>query len=319
QHVVNEEVYEEEDDDHLPMHYQRLTAPLQTQNADFTRPFQAYLADHVAMRQAVGKAVVDDLQMNNQQFHTISQYFNPGSTQLLQQQPVHHGSMMPSQTFKPVSQGPTSNHVSLAHSDSGSSSPRSHSKYLISPPPTCSSVERPPKIQKLQQPTIQASPFGADFDLQMKAGMHPFAVTLPMESQEMLVNLSSLDPKMSMIFSQYKYSYNPNCRPRSKAQPSMNSLNQKLMGPPLNATSGGYDTSGFMALPHFTFTEPSYNPLTIHYGYGMGFDSGYGETMYGASFEGSSNIRPQDLEVSSRFDFQEPLIQKENSLAYEAR
>ncbi|OQN95103.1 hypothetical protein B0A48_18887, partial [Cryoendolithus antarcticus] len=32
--VINEEMYEEEDDD-LPMQYRRLTAHLQTQNADF--------------------------------------------------------------------------------------------------------------------------------------------------------------------------------------------------------------------------------------------------------------------------------------------
>ncbi|KAK3613647.1 hypothetical protein LTR56_027757, partial [Elasticomyces elasticus] len=93
----------------------------------------------------------------------------------------------------------------------------------------------------------------------------------------------------------------------------------KLMGPPLDVAFGGCDMGSFMALPQFTFIEPRYTLLKPYCGYGMGFDSGYGEAMYKASFEGSSNIRPQDLELSSRFDFQERLIPRDHSLAYEDR
>ncbi|KAG8629709.1 hypothetical protein KVT40_001328 [Elsinoe batatas] len=56
QDVVNEEMYEEEDDD-LPMQYRRLTAHLQTSNAEFDRRLAAYLTNHVAMRTALGQAV----------------------------------------------------------------------------------------------------------------------------------------------------------------------------------------------------------------------------------------------------------------------
>ncbi|KAI9708471.1 MAG: hypothetical protein M1820_003932 [Bogoriella megaspora] len=56
QDVVNEEMYEEEDDD-LPMQYRRLTAHLQTNSADFNRRLAAYLTNHVAMRSALDQAI----------------------------------------------------------------------------------------------------------------------------------------------------------------------------------------------------------------------------------------------------------------------
>ncbi|KAK5673844.1 hypothetical protein LTS10_013352 [Elasticomyces elasticus] len=214
---------------------------------------------------------------------------------------------MPSQMFSPMSQGPTSNHASPAHSNSGSSTPRSHSKYGTSLRQSNLSVEHQPKFQELQRPAMQASQFGVGFDHQMKAGMHPFTVTLPMESQQMLADSSSLDPSMSMIFNQYNYSYNPNGKPRSNAQPSMDGRNQKVLGPPLDTTFGGYDPSNFMASPQSTCTDLSYTPLTPQYGYRMGFDSGYAETMLKPSFSGSDNVTLQDFEFNSMFNLQEPL------------
>ena len=56
QDVINEEMYEEEDDD-LPSQYRRLTAHLQTGSADFNRRLAAYLTNHVAMRSALDQAV----------------------------------------------------------------------------------------------------------------------------------------------------------------------------------------------------------------------------------------------------------------------
>jgi hypothetical protein len=77
-------MYEEEDDD-LPMQYRRLTAHLQTQNADFDRRLAAYLTNHVAMRSALGQAVSDAWQ--NNQFNNIGQLMSPGMMQQpLQQQ-----------------------------------------------------------------------------------------------------------------------------------------------------------------------------------------------------------------------------------------
>ncbi|KAI5272349.1 hypothetical protein E4T47_04443 [Aureobasidium subglaciale] len=73
QDVINEEMYEEEDDD-LPMQYRRLTAHLQTSNADFDRRLAAYLTNHVAMRAALGQSIGD--QYNPQQYSNAPQFAN---------------------------------------------------------------------------------------------------------------------------------------------------------------------------------------------------------------------------------------------------
>jgi len=70
QDVINEEMYEEEDDD-LPLHYRRLTAHLQTGSADFNRRLSAYLTNHVAMRSALEQTIH---QSYAQQFPNAPQY-----------------------------------------------------------------------------------------------------------------------------------------------------------------------------------------------------------------------------------------------------
>lgn len=95
QDVVNEEMYEEEDDD-LPMQYRRLTAHLQTQNAYFDRRINAYISSQMAMRQAMGQAVADQWQANNQQ-QSPGQFMNPGlmQMQMQMQQPWYQNQMLP--------------------------------------------------------------------------------------------------------------------------------------------------------------------------------------------------------------------------------
>jgi hypothetical protein len=56
QDVINEEMYEEEEDD-LPLQYRRLTAHLQTGSVDFNRRLAAYLTNQVAMRSAMEQMV----------------------------------------------------------------------------------------------------------------------------------------------------------------------------------------------------------------------------------------------------------------------
>ena len=56
--MVNEEMYEEEDDD-LPLQYRRLTAHLQTGSADFNRRLAAYLTNQVAVRSALDQAITN--------------------------------------------------------------------------------------------------------------------------------------------------------------------------------------------------------------------------------------------------------------------
>lgn len=75
QDVINEEMYEEEDDD-LPMQYRRLTAHLQTGNADFNRRLSAYLTNHVAMRSALEQSISNSYA---QQYPNAPQFANPHS------------------------------------------------------------------------------------------------------------------------------------------------------------------------------------------------------------------------------------------------
>ncbi|KAH8590861.1 hypothetical protein B0O99DRAFT_283134 [Bisporella sp. PMI_857] len=55
QDVINEEMYEEEEDD-LPLQYRRLAAHLTTSNVDFNRRLNDYLATQVAMRSALANS-----------------------------------------------------------------------------------------------------------------------------------------------------------------------------------------------------------------------------------------------------------------------
>lgn len=73
QDVVNEEMYEEEDDD-LPGQYRRLTAHLQTSNPMFNSRLAAYLTNNVAMRRALEQTIQDSY---TQQFSAQGQQYNP--------------------------------------------------------------------------------------------------------------------------------------------------------------------------------------------------------------------------------------------------
>ncbi|KAJ4348331.1 uncharacterized protein N0V89_009705 [Didymosphaeria variabile] len=89
QDVVNEEMYEEEDDD-LPTQYQRLNAHLQTSSWLFNRKLHDYIATQHGVRNM----------FLNQQFpgHQLQPYgsqYQPNATQL----PMMSGSMLPPQAF----------------------------------------------------------------------------------------------------------------------------------------------------------------------------------------------------------------------------
>ena len=84
-------MYEEEDDD-LPMQYRRLTAHLQTQNAYFDRRVNAYISSQMAMRHAMGQAVADQWQANNQQ-NNAGMFMNQGMMQT--PQPWYQNQMLP--------------------------------------------------------------------------------------------------------------------------------------------------------------------------------------------------------------------------------
>ncbi|KAF1977194.1 hypothetical protein BU23DRAFT_453730 [Bimuria novae-zelandiae CBS 107.79] len=93
QDVVNEEMYEEEDDD-LPTQYQRLNAHLQTSSWLFNRKLQ----DYIATQQGVRNMFL------NQQFpgHQMQPFgqFQPSTGQV----PMLNGGMLPPQVFSPSAQ-----------------------------------------------------------------------------------------------------------------------------------------------------------------------------------------------------------------------
>ena len=69
--VINEEMYEEEDDD-LPLQYRRLTAHLNTNSPDFNRRLASYVTGNIAMRQILEDAISKSSQTPQQS------YFNTG-------------------------------------------------------------------------------------------------------------------------------------------------------------------------------------------------------------------------------------------------
>lgn len=379
QDVINEEMYEEEDDD-LPMQYRRLTAHLQTQNVDFDRRFQSYLLNHVAMRQAVGNAAVDGMQMRNGFPHNAG-FTNPGYINMpqQQQQPAFQGQMS-IQTYNSTASNYRQQRYPMPQSNAQPMQPsyRSHSRPLSVPStqnvpqfkeeqsqsaqmsavdpkpvdnrritlpvrnalpvtPVSQQVKAPSPIntsaamsrtgsnsnkqsvssqqvftpidqQQPRRPQNQmlTSPFGAGFGGQMNAGMNPFTMTLPMESQQMLVESSVLDPSMSMMFSQQTYSYNPNAKPRNNAIQSYDGLNQTLLPLSIGTSFGPLPPSNFMASPRSLYTDPSYAPQFKHGG-GMGFDSAYDSDMFKSGFDSSGNVTLQDLEFNRMFSFLEVL------------
>lgn len=100
QDVVNEEMYEEEDDD-LPMQYRRLTAHLQTGSADFNRRLSAYLTNHVAMRSALDQAITNSYA---QQYPNAPQFAH--NHQNMYPSPFIHQNMPQQQSPQTYAQSP---------------------------------------------------------------------------------------------------------------------------------------------------------------------------------------------------------------------
>ena len=89
QDVINEEMYEEEEDD-LPSQYRRLTAHLQTNSTAFNQRLAAYLTGQIGVRSAVDQYLSNSYA---QQFPNVQQfqpnqpmYQNPGMAQQFHQQ-----------------------------------------------------------------------------------------------------------------------------------------------------------------------------------------------------------------------------------------
>ncbi|KAI9840286.1 MAG: hypothetical protein M1838_004135 [Thelocarpon superellum] len=120
QDVVNEEMYEEEDDD-LPVQYRRLTAHLRTDSADFDRRLAAYLTNHVAMRSALDQAITSSYaqqypnapQFAHNQSHNFPSPLSP--QQMRHAAAIHRQSPYPgpgSPAFPPPAHGRSASYAS---------------------------------------------------------------------------------------------------------------------------------------------------------------------------------------------------------------
>lgn len=241
QDVVNEEMYEEEDDD-LPVQYRRLTSHLQTGSADFNRRLSAYLTSHVAMRSALDHAITNSYAQqypNAPQFAHNQQTFpspfppplpqtssphaqygqpypTPGTSGYRPGHQVRRAShsVAPSRSsFSPNMPTPSSapgsallpqRHTSLSSNSTSHSSSNQTSNGPQTPSfPEQSEAEQSANTSK----SVHASPLQQHSSFQHLNGypnMSPFSMALPMESQ-MLLNgaLDPNDPMTAALMSGY--------------------------------------------------------------------------------------------------------------------
>ena len=174
QDVINEEMYEEEDDD-LPTQYKRLTAHLQTGSADFNRRLAAYLTNHVAMRSALDQAITNSYA---QQYPNAPQYAHnqqnmfpsPMVAQTMMQQPQ-------SQPQPPIPQQPAQ---------------RSPHAYRSSPYPAPGTPGY--RQHSHNRPASIASPHEIPGYTRNYANSSPIEATNPLEARRMSMPASSVSP-----------------------------------------------------------------------------------------------------------------------------
>ena len=198
QNVINDEMYEEEDDD-LPKQYRRLTAHLQTGSADLNQRLAAYLTNQVAMRSAVEQIANSPY---GQQHNNHAMAYNQPRQNMFQsattpssyrqapysspRHPVYRHNpgrvystvVMPSRKVEPP---PTPSSNPIDH--------RRESKPATIPPQTDTNgpISDPEYLRQTQSALPQApfNPFRQDMSL--------FTTSLPPESQQMLAGAPSMD------------------------------------------------------------------------------------------------------------------------------
>ncbi len=156
QDVINEEMYEEEDDE-LPFQYRRLTAHLQTGSADFNRRLAAYLTNHVAMRTALDQAIASSYAQQAQQF--------PNSPQLAQER----ASMFPSPLLNMSSSPMPAQSPAQASPMSG---------QVASPRPTTAAPAASP-TSAMQRPSPYPIPGSAAFQQRSQQRLNPTTQEVP--------------------------------------------------------------------------------------------------------------------------------------------
>jgi hypothetical protein len=223
QDVINEEMYEEEDDD-LPMQYRRLTAHLQTGSVDFNRRLAAYLTNQVAMRSAMDQMINNSYAQqypNAPQFahNTNRSSFSPplsgGRTAQSPMNPQrsapypsphqagfthpHDRSYStPMPTHQSPNGGPPNTSTSMASpQERRMSTPADVASPALSRPLKTEDIKPDPDHQRQTQSAMATMPHGYP---PLWQDMGPFTTSLPPESQQMLgPALDPRDPMTSML------------------------------------------------------------------------------------------------------------------------
>ena len=233
QDVINEEMYEEEDDD-LPMQYRRLTAHLQTGNADFNRRLSAYLTNHVAMRSALEQSISNSYA---QQYPNAPQFANPmfpspmlahqGQQQMMQppQSPsMYRQAPYPSprpqqQTFQPTTHQRSASIATPQELSVSTQSPaiNNDSRRMSMPtvPPTSGSPvqTRTPvsssSTTPQQKPSFPQGSFSQQqynpmaYDMSsFNNNFSPFSTALPAESQALLGSTMNMNDPLTQMMMQ---------------------------------------------------------------------------------------------------------------------
>lgn len=235
QDVVNEEMYEEEDDD-LPLPYRRLTSHLQTNSVDFNRRLAAYLTNQVAMRSAMEQMVSQSFAQQfpnapqfgqNQQFPSPMVNTNMGSPSMPRPSPTtassYRSAPYPS-PHSPAFQQPHGRAYSMAapnvpngQSGTPARSPvpptnALHQRRMSMPAASISATTTPslategisPADPEQQRQTQSASISGKtqDYFPPFWQDTGPFTTTLPPETQQMIgPALDPNDPFSSVLMS----------------------------------------------------------------------------------------------------------------------
>ena len=195
QDVVNEEMYEEEDDD-LPLQYRRLTAHLQTGSADFNRRLAAYLTNHVAMRSALDQAITNSYA---QQYPNAPQFVHNQRTMFPSPLMPHNIANMP--TMMQQSQQQQQQQQSMQNNKAPSVQPLSH-PYRQSPypMPARSGYRTHPHNRSMSISTLHEVPgFVQSFPTKSPSagGSTPESRTTSLEHRSMSLPAASSSPIVS--------------------------------------------------------------------------------------------------------------------------
>jgi hypothetical protein len=293
QDVINEEMYEEEDDD-LPSQYRRLTAHLQTNSSAFNQRLAAYLTGQVGVRSAIDQYLSNSYAQqfpNPQQFqHNPPMYQNPAMAQQFHQQmmqqsnsptsmyrqapyPIPNLHQRPSQmhgrsasianpqltsnkTQCPVLPDDEKRRMSLASAPVSTGSPDLTRTPMSNTSSTPKTIPATPRTSFSQQPPLQL------FQPQYNAGnINPdlslFTTALPAESQMLLgLALDHRDPMTNMFMAGSQYM--PNCY-----------YNFDATLPP--TMSVGKDVSGGQLYPSFDGLNTTLAPSELEMNSGLDF------------------------------------------------